>query len=155
MGIIISCPLFQFVPQGADTGPFGLGQGLVRPHGLSKTGEQFAFRHLLQIKVALAGGLGVAVGHFQGHGVGILAPQFGHAVEDGLRIVQSGQDEIVRPVVIGGHDGLERTADDAHIVARHEVPEGKSYLAVCPNIGDDGAFMLAGFAKRILSRLPA
>lgn len=37
-------------------------------------------------------------------------------------------------------------------MARHEVPEGKIYLPVCPNIGDDCPFMLAGFAKRIFEQ---
>lgn len=37
-------------------------------------------------------------------------------------------------------------------MARHEVPEGKSCLAVCPDIGDDCPLMLSGFAKRIFEQ---
>ena len=64
---------FKLFPQLADTFFFGFGQGLVGPHSFGEAVKEFLPRRLPEVKISLAAGFGIAIGHFKGHGIGTYA----------------------------------------------------------------------------------
>mgnify|MGYP000346888228 FL=1 len=146
---------FKLFPQLADTFFFGFGQGLVGPHSFGEAVKEFLPRRLPEVKISLAAGFGIAIGHFKGHGIGVLTPQFGHAVEDGLLIRKAYQDKIIGPVVSSRHDRFKGSADDAHVVTGCKFMKDGMRLSFPIEVNDDGPFFLAASPKEYLRRLPA